>query len=242
MIKKNEPHSTNGLLSNLDESDYARIIRKSELVEINFGDRLVTGGEPPRHVHFPQTGFVSLVIDRDDGRSVEVGIYGSEGMGSLALALEAERSATTELVQYKGEAFRISADDFANFLNDTPNFRRLVLRYAQIKMMQLMQTAVSVGYDRVERRLARWLLMCHDRVPGNVLEITHHYLSVILGVRRSGVTDAMHELEGMQLVRSQRGRVTIVDRQRLEALAGASYGLPEKEYARLIGQPGATVA
>lgn len=231
------PHSANRLLGALSPPDFSAVESKCETVNIELRDILATSGEPPTHVYLPLSGYVSLIVDRADGRSVEVGMYGNEGIGGQALAFGAGPAVNTELVQMSGTARRLAASDFLALFNDVPNFRRLVLLFEHVKMVQLMQTAVSVGYDRIERRLARWLLMCQDRVQASVIEITHSYLSVMLGVRRSGVTDALHELESMLLIKSERGRITIVDRKRLENFAGASYGLPESEYDRLIVPP-----
>jgi CRP-like cAMP-binding protein len=101
-------------------------------------------------------------------------------------------------------------------------------------MIQTAQSALANGRYTIQERLARWLLMCHDRLEGDDLPITHEFLSLMLGVRRSGVTEALHVLEGVQIVRTKRGRVHILDRGRLEDLASGSYGLSEAEYARLI--------
>jgi CRP-like cAMP-binding protein len=112
-----------------------------------------------------------------------------------------------------------------------------LLRFAQAFMIQLGQTALANGIYQIEQRLARWLLMCHDRVDGDDLFTTHEFLSLMLGVRRAGVTLALQALEDRGLISTKRGQVTVLDRAKLEGVAGDSYGVPEAEYARLIGLP-----
>ena len=102
-------------------------------------------------------------------------------------------------------------------------------------MTQTAQSALVNGSSIIEERLARWILMCRDRLDSNEFPITHDFLSMMLGVRRSSVTDAIHLLEGANLIKATRGNILIVDRDRLERAAGASYGVPEAEYRRLIG-------
>jgi CRP-like cAMP-binding protein len=102
-------------------------------------------------------------------------------------------------------------------------------------MTQTSQTALSNGQSKLEERLARWLLMCHDRINGDTVELTHEFLSVMLGVRRAGVTVGTHVLEGKGLIRASRGGITILDREGLEEEAQGFYGVPEASYARLIG-------
>jgi CRP-like cAMP-binding protein len=112
--------------------------------------------------------------------------------------------------------------------------RALLLRYAHVFMVQVAATALADGRYSIEQRLARWLLMCHDR-NGDDLALTHEFLALMLGVRRPGVTESLHILEGERMIKAQRGLITILDRQKLEARAGDSYGTPEAEYERLIG-------
>jgi CRP-like cAMP-binding protein len=119
-------------------------------------------------------------------------------------------------------------------IDERPAVRKLLLRYAQVTSIQASETAFANAEHTVEARLARWLLMCHDRLDGNDIPITHEFLSIMLGVRRAGVTTATHVLEGNGLIRAKRGVITVLDRERMEGLADNSYGLPESEYERLI--------
>ena len=115
-----------------------------------------------------------------------------------------------------------------------PSLRKLLLRYIQVLFVEAVQTAFVNATYTSEVRLARWLLMCHDRVDGDELVMTHEFVSLMLGVQRSSATLAVQALEGYRLIKAMRGRLTILDRKALEEIAGAGYGLPEAEYARVI--------
>jgi hypothetical protein len=136
-----------------------------------------------------------------------------------------------------GEGYRIRADAFTELLRERPSLMTLMLRYVQVMLVQTEQTALANGRLSIEKRLARWILMCHDRMDGDELNFTHELLSVMLGVRRPGVTVATHVLEGCKMIKATRGRLTVLSREKLEEAAGGSYGLPEAEYERLIGAP-----
>jgi CRP-like cAMP-binding protein len=114
------------------------------------------------------------------------------------------------------------------------SLRTLLLRYVHTLVVQTAATASANAHYELPERLARWLLMCHDRVIGDRLQLTHEFMAQMLAVRRSGVTVTLHTLEGTGAIRSTRGLVTVLDRARLAEIAGESYGTPEREYARLI--------
>jgi CRP-like cAMP-binding protein len=133
-----------------------------------------------------------------------------------------------------GEAYRIEATRLRDAVEGRPSLYLHLLRFVQAFTVQVAQTALSNGSYSLEERLARWLLMCHDRVDGDVLSTTHEFLSIMLDVRRPGVTEALHILEGAHMIRAERGLVTVLDRAKLEQVAGESYGVAEAEYARLM--------
>jgi CRP-like cAMP-binding protein len=137
-------------------------------------------------------------------------------------------------VQTSGEALRIASTDLWELVETRPNLHVHLLRFVQAFTVQVAQTALSNGSYTLEERLARWLLMCHDRVDGDVLTTTHEFLSIMLGVRRPGVTEALHILEGARAIRAERGLVTVLNRAKLEEVAGESYGVSEAEYERLL--------
>jgi CRP-like cAMP-binding protein len=117
-------------------------------------------------------------------------------------------------------------------ISERPSLHRSLLRYAQVMSVQTSGTAFANAEHTIETRLARWLLMCHDRVDGDDIPITHEFMSMMLGVRRAGVTTTTQALEGSGLIRASRGVITVLDRDGLERLADNAYGLPEAEYAR----------
>ena len=136
-------------------------------------------------------------------------------------------------MQAGGTALRIASSDLTELIDTNRAIRELLLRYAHVFMIQIAATALADGRYDIEQRLARWLLMCQDRL-GDELPLTHDFLSVMLGVRRPSVTDALHKLEGNRAIRAERALITVRDRAALEEKAGDSYGIPEAEYRRLI--------
>lgn len=186
------------------------------------------------HVWFPESGLGSIISSTSDGRRLEVGIYGRDGMSGTPLMLGVDRTPHEHLIQVAGAGLRIPANAFMASVNESESLRSLMLRYVQVFTVQTASTALANGGFNIDERLARWLLMCDDRADG-VVRLTHEFLSIMLGVRRSSVTVALQTLEGAGLIRASRGQITITDRAKLEEVAGDSYGPPEAEYERLIG-------
>ena len=142
--------------------------------------------------------------------------------------LQADRSPYQVMVQAKGRALRIARDKFSELIETHQDIQSVLLRFIHTFMLQTAQTALANGYHTIETRLARWILMYQDRVDSTDLLLTHDFLAIMLAVRRSGVTDALHMLEGKLAIRSTRGLVHVRDRSMLEAIAGPSYGMPER--------------
>jgi CRP-like cAMP-binding protein len=193
---------------------------------------------PIEFVYFVEEGIGSIVAKSPQGRDTEVGFIGFEGMTGSALVMGDDRNVHECYVQLAGQAIRIKVAPFSARLSASPTLRLFLLRYAQYLHIQTGYTALVNARSKLEERLARWLLMCDDRVDGGRLTITHEFLSVMLGVRRPGVTVALQLLEGRGLIRAHRGEVIIRDRHGLMELANTGYGEPEAEYERLIGQIG----
>jgi CRP-like cAMP-binding protein len=196
---------------------------------------VVRPNEPIEHVYFPEGCVVSIVAD-ESGDKVEVGLVGYEGMSGTAVLLDAGQSPQASMVQINGSpALEIASEQLVQACDASPTLRKLFLRFVQSLNVQAASTAAANSYFALPERLARWLLMCHDRVDGDQLELTHEFMSMMLGVRRSSVTLTLHTLEGTRAIRGTRGWITVLDRQRLEEIAGESYGEPENEYRRLVG-------
>ena len=204
-------------------------------VELEKGKVLVEAGQPFRTVTFPEMGLASVVNRSFNSRQLEVGVFGWDGMGSTALVLGSEQTPHAIFMQVAGRGFCLPADVLRELVERDVVVRALLLRYVQAFIVQVAQTALSNGACTIEQRLARWLLMVHDRSDHDDLRLTHEFLAIMLGVRRTGVTLAMHMLEGARMVKARRGVVTILDRSKLIEMAADGYGLAEAEYARLLG-------
>ena len=165
---------------------------------------------------------------------IEIGIIGREGVVNVPVLLAADRSPTDAFIQIAGTGLALSAARLRSAAEQSPVLNRMLLHFAAAFLIQTAATALANGRATVLERLARWLLMAHDRVDGDELPLTHDFLSVMLGVRRPGVTVALQELEGRALIRRGRGSVVMLDRAGLDAIANGYYGVPEAELSRLL--------
>jgi CRP-like cAMP-binding protein len=222
------------LLQSLSSEDWARLESGLEVVDLHVHTTLASPGERPGFVYFPESGIVSVVAIMEPGRQLEVGLYGRDGFSGAAQLLGADSSPHDHYTQTAVRALRIPTDQLLRHAADAPGLRSVLLRYVHVLVVQTAQTAAANGLYNIEQRLARWLLMVHDRLDGDDLAVTHETLGTMLGVRRSSVTVALHRLEGAKLVAGRRGRIVILDRPRLGALARSGYGAPESEYERLF--------
>ena len=225
----------NQLPAGLPPEDFDALQSRLEPVELDLKQVLIEPNQPIEHVYFPQTGYTSIVTV-DHGSGVELGLIGREGLVGVPVVLGVRTAPFRYFVQHAGEALRIATADLEEVIDERPSLHRVLLRYAQALNVQTSGTAFANAEHTLEMRLARWLLMCHDRVDGDDIPITHEFMSMMLAVRRAGVTTATHILESNGLIRAKRGVITILDRDRLEALADTAYGLPEAEYARIMAE------
>lgn len=231
--------SRNRLLAALTNQELELLRPSLEEVPFTLRQVLETPGKIIPYAYFPESGLASVIAHTRQDRQIEVGMVGFEGMTGLSLVLGDDRAANETLIQAPGLALRISSADLRRALAASPPLRAVLARYVNVFMTQASQTALANGRAKLEERLARWIMMSHDRFAGGDLKITHEYLSIMLGVRRPGVTIGLHFLEGKGLIRSTRGLITVIDREGLYELANGSYGIPEAEYERLLGHPGA---
>jgi CRP-like cAMP-binding protein len=224
----------NRLLKAMTADDFARLQPHLELVDLQSGQMLTMPNARTEHFHFMETGVASITSEGASGR-VEVGIIGREGVvGATPVLLGSDRVPYEHFIQMPGTGLRIDAEIVSTAVDESSSLRKLLLRYILTEIIQTRQTAFVNASHEIEARLARWLLMCHDRVDGDELLLKHEFLSMMLGVRRAGVSLAMQQLEGAGRIRAKRGRVTVLDRKLLEEMADGGYGMPESEYARLI--------
>lgn len=229
------PHGQNNIIATLSGVDRELIEPHLQIVQIKRKFVLEEPNTTIRNVYFPISGVSSTVAFTKNGRFVEVGLFGSEGMSGTAIVMDGEQATHMTFMQIGGEGLVIDAATLRKLMDRYPSLRLHMLRFVQCLMTQTARTALANNQSSLEERLARWLLMCHDRIGGNELNLTHAFLSVMLGVRRAGVTVATHVLESKGLIRATRGRILILDREGIEEQAQGIYGVPEAEYARLIG-------
>jgi CRP-like cAMP-binding protein len=190
------------------------------------------GGETIRHVYFPDDGLISLLIVMDEGTVREIGVIGNEGMLGAAVALGMKTATTRALIQLPGSAMRMKAGALRDELELGGALPNVLRRYNHALFTQVAQSAACVSSHMLDERLSRWLLMTHDHAPGDEFEMKHEFLAMMLGVTRSVVTRAAGLLQKEEMIRYTRGRVTVLDRNRLEATACECYGVVKAEYAR----------
>jgi CRP-like cAMP-binding protein len=213
----------NSLLAAVPRKEQRRLLAGLEEVTLTFGDVLYEPGDTIRHVYFPVTSLVSLLVLADGHLALEVGLIGHEGMVGIPVILGHERSQVRALVQGSGPALRMSSAHLLREFRLSPPLRKELYRYTHALMAQISQTAACNRFHVVERRLARWLLMTHDRVQSDQFRMTHDFLGHMLGVRRVGVTRAAQALQKRGLIRYSRGNIIVLDRKGLESAACECY-------------------
>jgi CRP-like cAMP-binding protein len=203
-------------------------------VELALAEVLCEGGEPIHYVYFPIGAFISAITLLDGVPVLEVGMVGHEGMFGAQVLLGATTEPLHGLVQGAGSAWRISRSSFARALVQDPALRERVSRYLQVTTTQLARSAACLRFHRIGPRLARWLLMTGDRASSDNFQVTHEFLSFMLGVRRVGITTAAIELQRQGLIQYRRGDITILKRRALEKAACGCYAADRKTYATLL--------
>jgi CRP-like cAMP-binding protein len=192
-------------------------------VNLSHGDVLCEPGEHICHVYFPNNGIISLLTPVDGYASVEVGLVGREGMAGMGLFLGSSVSPVRMLVQGSGSATRMKAASFLDEIKRNPALQRELSHYLYVFMAQVAQIAACNRHHLLGKRLARRLLMTHDRVQSNEFHLTQEFLAQMLGVRRVGVTVAARMLQEKQLISYRRGDITILDRKGLECASCRCY-------------------
>lgn len=228
----------NRLLSLLPGDAFQTIAAALDDVELPRGFEFSAPDLPAEHAYFIESGIGSIVAITPQGQRSEVGIFGREGMSPASAVLGAASTPYSIFMQIPGHGYRIPVAALRYAVYSSEPLRDLLSRYAYALSVQTSYTGLSNSVHRIDERLARWILMCHDRTAGDRIALTHEFLSVMLAVRRSSVTTALHVLEGKHLVYSERNLITVRDRMALELFAGDAYGVPEREYQRLIGPMG----
>lgn len=235
MSHPSQSYVRNCLLSALSGDDYALLAPYLEAVPLEKGQLLIEKNVPFEHVYFPERGLGSVMSSAPSTQRVETSLFGRDGMSGISLVLGTAQTPQATIVQVEGDGYRIATGALEEAIGRSRSMHRLFLLYVQATVAQTSATALSNVVQSIEERLARWLLMTHDRMDGDELPLTHEFLSIMLGVRRPSVTTALHVLEGDHLISARRGLVTVLDRDGLVDLADGVYGEPEAEYHRLLG-------
>jgi CRP-like cAMP-binding protein len=227
----------NRLLELLDPADLARLQPELQAITFEYRQSLYESGKPIDDVYFPITGVASLVNTMASGAAAEVGTIGNEGMVGLPIILGDRIAPTSVYVQVPGSGWRLPAKALVAELSRSDRTRSVLLRYVHAFFNQVAQSAACNHFHKVEQRCCRWLLMTHDRVQSEHFLLTQEFLGMMLGVRRSSVTDAAHNLKKLKLIEYQRGHVTILNRRGLEQRACECYAVSKNEFDRLLGDP-----
>lgn len=229
------PREENALLQALGDAERITLAPHLELVPFRNGDMIARAGESADSLCFPLTGIAAVLDSLKGDRRYAVALVGSEGFIGWPLLLGDDRWPHDVVMRAEhGTALRLPVTALREAMAEHPAIQTTLLRFVGVLMTQMARTNVSSLAHSIERRMARWILLYHDRVREDDICMTHEEFRLMLGVRRSSVTDALHKLEADQAIRSVRGRVIVRDRDRLLTLAEDTYGFPEAEYQRLL--------
>ena len=227
-------HIANNLIECLSRSERSRLLQRCEPVDLILGAILSETNQPFEHVYFPLTGFISLMMRVGEHPPLEMGLIGSEGMLGVTLVLGVNTAPLRAVVQGPGTALRMTAKQLRSEMRDSPALVGMLHRYLYVLMAQLAQTGACTHFHEIEPRLARWLLMTHDRAHADHFYLTHKYLADMLGVQRSAITIAAGSLQRKHLIEYSRGDICILDRGGLEAASCECYAAVMGDYARVF--------
>ncbi len=227
----------NRILAALHAAEYERLVPDLEFVSMPLGWTMSESGDHVNYLHFPTSGIVSLIYDLEDGSSSEVALVGNEGMVGVSIFMGGERMPSSTTVQSAGGAFRLSRKIMKREFALGGQLQHLALLYTQALIAQTSQTAVCNQHHSLDQQLCRWLLMSLDRLHENKVIITQELIAHLLGVRRESVTTAAGQLQKDGLITYARGRITVVDRSKLEARVCECYAMVTQEYDRLLPHP-----
>jgi CRP-like cAMP-binding protein len=224
----------NRLLAALPREEYARLSPHLELVRLTPGKILYNAGDVVHHAFFPKAGMICLLSTTESGRTIEVGMIGNEGTSGIALILRSAVTPCRVMVQLAGNAIRVRGDVLRAEFNRGGRFQDLLLRYTHTLLFQIAQSAACNSFHTVEERLCRWLLVSRDRVQADTIHLTQEFLSLMLGVPRTSVTMIAGSLQKQGLIKYSRGKISILDRRRLEAASCECYGLVRAEIGTFL--------
>lgn len=228
------PPTDNKLLAILTAENLAQVIPQLEHVDLPRGIWLGEYGKPIEHVYFLTDGIGSALLTSPEGHKAEAGVFGCDGYIPSSAVSGVEYNIYDIRMQIEGCGYRVPYEQFRQLMETSRGFSKVMIRAIEAFSVQLGYTALSNAVHDTNVRLARWLLMCHDRVKGDELPLTHDFIAMMLAVRRPSVTTALHVLEGNRFIYAERGLITMRDREALEEFASDAYGRPEAEWRRLM--------
>jgi CRP-like cAMP-binding protein len=226
----------NRLLAALPEESYQALLPSLEAVPLPLGMALYESGGVQGYVYFPTSSIVSLLYVLKNGSSAEIAVTGCEGLVGIALFMGGETTPSRAVVQSAGHGYRIKAAVLKKEFESGGALQYLLLRFTQALITQMTQTAVCNRHHAVDQQLCRWLLLSLDRLPANDLVMTQELIANMLGVRREGVTEAAGKLQAAGLIEYSRGKISVLDRKKLEARVCECYAVVKREYDRLLPQ------
>jgi CRP-like cAMP-binding protein len=226
------------LLAAVPDFDQAPWLSELEPIDLPLGRVLYEPGAKLSHVYFPTTSIVSLLYVLENGSSAEIAVVGNEGLVGISLFMGGESTPSRAVVQSGGEGLRLKSNVMLGEFNRAGPVLHLLLRYTQALITQMAQTAVCNRHHSLDQQLCRWLLLSLDRLDSSQLVMTQELIANMLGVRREGVTEAAGNLHKAGLIDYRRGRITVLDRTKLELRTCECYAVVKKEYDRLL--PAAT--
>ena len=228
----------NNLLGALSQAGRERLYPHLQLVPMPLGKVLYESGDVQRHVYFPTDCIVSLLYVMKDGSSAEISVVGHEGIVGISLFMGGETTPSRAIVQSAGSAYRLVGRRLKEEFHRDGEMQLLLLRYTQSLITQMAQTAVCNRHHSVDQQLCRWLLLSLDRLPSNQLIMTQELIANMLGVRREGVTEAAGKLQKLNVLHYARGKITVLDRAKLEQRCCECYAVVKKETDRLLASGG----
>jgi CRP-like cAMP-binding protein len=224
----------NRLLAALPPADLEVLVPFLEPMQMALGQALYESGGAQGYVYFPTSSIVSLLYVLENGSSAEIAVTGCEGLVGISLFMGGETTPSRAVVQSAGAGYRLKASVLKEQFERGGALQLLLLRYTQALITQMTQTAVCNRHHSVDQQLCRWLLLSLDRLPANQLVMTQELIANMLGVRREGVTEAAGKLQADGLIEYSRGRITVLDREHLEARVCECYAVVKREYDRLL--------
>lgn len=226
----------NQLLAILPDETYQRLCQHLQPVKLPQQQILYNPGDEYEYAYFPSQAMISSVVIMKDGSTTEIGVVGKEGMIGLPIILDTSYALnSTVIVQVSGDGLKIAAKELQKEFRRHEELYNILMRYVQARIIQISQTAACNRCHKIEQQFARWLLIVSDSIGKDEFQLTQEFISQMLGVRRSGVTEIANKFQKANIIHYKRGKIKIIDREKLEEYSCECYQLVKTEFNRLIG-------